>query len=155
MASLLKYASVNVSCAQGNFVVAFWHCMRMPYGLTLSTSLTFPPPAYFPVFPYDCPVTLFTWMAIMIIIWLPSLATSAVVRLTQAKGHWREREQSVLSRNSRGLSSMGLLSVSSVQKEFSALSPALYRYKFLDAAQLSVFLYMSDDRVFKTGITTN
>jgi len=50
---------------------------------------------------------------------------------------------------------MGLLSVSSVQEEFSALSPALYRYKFPDAAQLSVFLYMSDDRVFKTGITTN
>ena len=100
--------------------------MRMSYGLTLSTSLTFPPPAYFPVFLSDCLVTLFTWMAIMIIIWLPSLATSAVVRLTQARGHWRESEQSVISRNSRGLSSMELLSVSSVREELSVLSPALY-----------------------------
>jgi hypothetical protein len=50
---------------------------------------------------------------------------------------------------------MGLLSVFSVQEVFSALSPALYRYIFPDAEQLSVSFYMSDDHKFKTGITTN
>jgi len=46
---------------------------------------------------------------------------------------------------------MGLLSVSSVQEEFSALSPAIYRYKLPDA----VSLYLPDDHKFKTDITTN